>query len=71
MSYRNYKTWDQAFAEANESVAKHKAEMAMTNKLFPKKDGTKWENWVGLSQEKRDQVYYFLYDYNTNTNKVG
>jgi len=71
MSYRKYKTWDQAFEEFNESVSKHEYEMAITNQLFPKADGTQWENWIGLSQECRDEVYYYCYDYNTNTNTVG
>ena len=68
MSYRKYITWDQAFRECNESHAKHKREMAMTNELFPRKDGKLWENWIGLSQDKRDQVYDACYNLNTITN---
>ena len=50
MSYRNYKTWDQAFKEVHDSITKHEYEMAMTNQLFPREDGTQWENWIGLSK---------------------
>ena len=45
--------------------------MAMTNQLFPREDGTQWENWIGLSKECRDEVYYYCYDYNTDTTLVG
>jgi hypothetical protein len=71
MSYRKYKTWNQSFKEFNDGVSKHEYEMAMTNQLFPKEDGTKWENWIGLSKKCRDEVYYYCYDYNTNTNTIG
>ena len=71
MSYRKYTTWSQAFAEANEVAAKHKLEMAMTNKLFPREDGTKWENWIGLSKECRDEVYHQCYNVNTKNNNYG
>ena len=71
MSYRKYKTWEQAFQEVNDMRNKHEYEMAMTNQLFPLKDGKQWKNWIGLSQECRDEVYYYCYDYNVNTKVVG
>jgi hypothetical protein len=64
--YRRYITWDQAFKDINASIEKHEFEMAMTNKLFPREDGKQWENWIGLSQECRDEVYRQCYDKNTN-----
>tara|TARA_R110001592_G_scaffold48651_5_gene152860 strand:+ start:319 stop:528 length:210 start_codon:yes stop_codon:yes gene_type:complete len=66
MSYRKYMTWEQGFAQVNEMAAKHKREMAMTNQLFPREDGKQWVNWIGLSQECRDEVYKHCYDLNTN-----
>jgi len=69
--YRKYKTWEQAFQEVNDSRSKHEYEMAMTNQLFPREDGKQWENWIGLSQECRDEVYYYCYDYNINTITLG
>ena len=71
MSYRNYKTWEQAFQEVTDMRSKHEYEMAMTNQLFPREDGTQWESWIGLSEECRDEVYYYCYDYNANTISVG
>ena len=67
MSYRKYKTWKQAFQEANDHRSKHEYEMAITNQLFPREDGKQWVNWIGLSQECRDEVYDYCYNYNTNT----
>ena len=64
MSYKKYKTWEESFNECNKSIIKHKREMEMTNKLFPRKDGKLWVNLIGLSQKKRDKVYEDCY--NTN-----
>jgi len=64
MSYKKYKTWEESFNECNKSIMKHKREMAMTNKLFPREDGKLWVNWIGLSQKKRNKVYEDCY--NTN-----
>jgi len=71
MSYRNYKTWEQAFKEVADMRSTHEYEMAMTNQLFPREDGTQWVNWIGLSKECRDEVYYYCYEHNTNTNSIG
>jgi len=64
---KSHQTWAQAFQECNESALKHEYEMATTNALFPRKDGKPWENWIGLSEYKRDQVYDACYNTNTKT----
>lgn len=62
---QGHKSWAQAFQECADSSMKHEREMATTNELFPRKDGKLWENWIGLSEDKRTQVYEACYNKNT------
>ena len=53
-------TWSQAFKECNDSHRKYQLTMKITNELFPREDGELWENWYGLSEDKRERVYTAL-----------
>ena len=53
-------TWDQAFKECTAHRKAYENRMELTNKLFPKADGTPWVNWVGLSYDSRNEVYEAL-----------
>ena len=55
--YRRYQTNQQAWDEVTNEIIEQRRRSEVANKLFPLPNGELRTNFIGLTNEQRDEVY--------------